>query len=199
MRRSAARTRLQILDAAYGLFWRQGFLRVSMDRIAARAGITKRALYQHFRSKDALMAATLAYSSELALSRLGQFRKPVTSDGLIESYFAELRDWAKKPKYSGAGFTRAVVELADLRGHPARAIARKHKSAVEKWLADEFAATGTVSAGDRAKEVMLLTEGAMALILIHGDPGWANSAARAAKQLLQTRQTARVRTAVSSR
>jgi AcrR family transcriptional regulator len=189
MRRSAALTRLHILDAAYGLFWRQGFLRVSMDEIARRAGITKRALYQHFRSKDALMAATLAYSSELALKRLRQFHKPVTtSDELIESYFAQLRDWAKKPKYSGGGFTRAVVELADLRGHPARAIARKHKSAVEKWLADELAATGVLSAGDRAKEVMLLTEGAMALMLIHGDPGWANSAARAAKGLLQTRQ-----------
>ena len=187
MRRSAAQTRLHILDAAYGLFWRQGFLRVSMDEIAARAGITKRALYQHFRSKDALMAE--AYSSELALERLRQFHRPVTTgDDLIESYFAQLREWAKKPKYSGGGFTRAVVELADLRGHPARAIARKHKSAVEKWLADELASTGILSPGERAREVMLLTEGAMALMLIHGDPGWANSAAQAAKRLLQTRQ-----------
>ncbi|MEH2528651.1 MULTISPECIES: TetR/AcrR family transcriptional regulator [unclassified Bradyrhizobium] len=189
MRRSAAQTRLHILDAAYGLFWRQGFLRVSMDAIAARAGITKRALYQHFRSKDALMAATLAYSSELVIERLRQFQKPVTTgDELIESYFAQLREWAKKPKYSGGGFTRAVVELADLRGHPARAIARKHKSAVEQWLADELASTGILSPGDRAREIMLLTEGAMALMLIHGDPGWANSAAQAAKRLLQTRQ-----------
>lgn len=189
MRRSAAQTRLHILDAAYGLFWRQGFLRVSMDAIAARAGITKRALYQHFRSKDALMAATLAYSSELAIQRLRQFQKPVTTgDELIESYFAQLREWGKKPKYSGGGFTRAVIELADLRGHPARAIARKHKSAVEKWLADELASTGILSPGDRAREIMLLTEGAMALMLIHGDPGWANSAAQAAKRLLQTRQ-----------
>jgi AcrR family transcriptional regulator len=188
MRRSAAQTRLHILDAAYGLFWRQGFLRVSMDAIAARAGLTKRALYQHFRSKDALMAATLAYSSELAIERLQQFHKPVTSgDELIESYFAQLREWAKKPKYSGGGFTRAVIELADLHGHPARAIARKHKSAVEKWLADELAATGILSPGERAREIMLLTEGAMALMLIHGDPGWANSAAQAAKSLLQTR------------
>jgi AcrR family transcriptional regulator len=190
MRRSAAQTRLHILDAAYGLFWRQGFLRVSMDEIAARAGITKRALYQHFRSKDALMAATLAYSSELILKRLRQFHRPVTTGHeLIESYFAQLREWAKKPKYSGAGFTRAVVELADLRGHPARAIARKHKSAVEKWHADELATAGILSAGDRAKEVMLLTEGAMVLMLIHGDPGWANAAARAAKRLLQTGET----------
>jgi AcrR family transcriptional regulator len=160
-----------------------------MDAIAARAGITKRALYQHFRSKDALMAATLAYSSELAIQRLRQFKKPVTTgDELIECYFAQLREWGKKPKYSGGGFTRAVIELADLRGHPARAIARKHKSAVEKWLADELASTGILSPGDRAREIMLLTEGAMALMLIHGDPGWANSAAQAAKRLLQTRQ-----------
>jgi AcrR family transcriptional regulator len=159
-----------------------------MDEIAACAGITKRALYQHFRSKDALMAATLAYSSELALKRLRDFHRPVTTgEELIESYFAQLHGWAKKPKYSGGGFTRAVVELADLRGHPVRAIARKHKSAVEKWLADELAATGILSAGERAREVMLLMEGAMALMLIHGDPGWANSAARAAKRLLQER------------
>ena len=189
MRRSAAQTRLHILDAAYGLFWRRGFLRVSMDEIAARVGITKRALYQHFRSKDALMAATLAYSSELALKRLRQFHRPVsTGDELIESYFAQLHEWGKKPKYSGGGFTRAVIELADLRGHPARAIARKHKSAVEKWLVDELASTGIISPGDRAREIMLLTEGAMALMLIHGDAGWANSAAQAAKRLLQTRQ-----------
>ena len=56
MRRSRDETHRRILDAAYGLFWRQGFLRVSMDEIAARAGITKRAMYQHFRSKDDLIA-----------------------------------------------------------------------------------------------------------------------------------------------
>src|SRR6476646_8614715 len=59
MRRSAEQTRLRILDAAYGLFWRQGLLRVSMDEIAAGAGITKRALYQHFHSKDAWRAPVL--------------------------------------------------------------------------------------------------------------------------------------------
>ena len=192
MRRSAAQTRLNILDAAFGLFWRQGFLRVSMDEIAARAGITKRALYQHFRSKDALMAATLAYSSELALKRLKQLHRPAkTGDEMIESYFDQLRDWMTKPKWSGGGFTRAVVELADLRGHPARAIARRHKSAVEKWLADELAATGVISASDRAREVMLLTEGAMALMLIHGDLSYANAAAEAAKMLLKTRSLPR--------
>jgi AcrR family transcriptional regulator len=160
MRRSRTQTRQCILDAAYGLFWRQGFLRVSMDDIAARAEITKRALYQHFRSKDDLIAAALAHSSELALERLRRFRRPTKCDELIDSFFTELADWAAKPKWSGGGFTRVVVELADLRGHPARAIARQHKTAVEKWLADALTSAGISSPCDRAREIMLLMEGA---------------------------------------
>ena len=185
MRRSRTQTRQCILDAAYGLFWRQGFLRVSMDDIAARAEITKRALYQHFRSKDDLIAAALAHSSELALERLRRFRRPTKCDELIDSFFTELADWAAKPKWSGGGFTRVVVELADLRGHPARAIARQHKTAVEKWLADALAAAGISSPRDRAREIMLLMEGAMVLMLIHGDRGYAKAAAGAAKSLVQ--------------
>jgi hypothetical protein len=79
------------------------------------------------------------------------------------------------------------VELADLRGHPARAIARQHKTAVEKWLADALAAARIRSPRDRAQEVMLLMEGTMVLMLIHGDPSYAKAAARAAKTLVRKR------------
>ena len=185
MRGSRTQTRQRILDAAYGLFWRQGLLRVSMDDIAARADITKRALYQHFRSKDDLIAAALAHSSELAVERLRGFRRPAKCDELIDSFFTELADWAAKPKWSGGGFTRVVVELADLRGHPARAIARQHKTAVEQWLTDALAAAHISSPGDRAREVMLLMEGAMVLMLVHGDRSYAKAAARAARALVQ--------------
>lgn len=185
VKRSKQQTRLRILDAAFGLFWRQGFLRVSMDEIAARAGITKRALYLHFVSKDDLMGATLAHSSNLAIERLRAFAQAGEPSVFIDSFFADLSAWASKPKWSGGGFTRVVVELADLRGHPARAIARSHKTAVEQWLADRLAAGGVSSRREHAREIMLLTEGAMALMLIHGDRSYAQTAARAAKRLVQ--------------
>jgi AcrR family transcriptional regulator len=52
-------TRQHIVDAAYESFWRAGFARTNVDGIAARAGVTKRTLYSHFRSKDDLLAAVL--------------------------------------------------------------------------------------------------------------------------------------------
>jgi AcrR family transcriptional regulator len=191
MRRSRLQTRRRILDAAYGLFWRQGFLRVSMDDIAARANITKRALYQHFVSKDDLIKSALAHTSEFALSRLHQFKRPHDIHEFIDSYFGQLSDWAAKPKWSGGGFTRVVIELADLRGHPARSIARQHKAAVEQWLIEVITAAGIRSAHQRAREIMLLTEGAMVLMLIHGDRSYAKAAALAAKALLMPKRSRR--------
>jgi AcrR family transcriptional regulator len=181
--RSSAQTRQRILDAAFGLFWRQGFLRVSLDEVATRAKITKRALYQHFRSKDDLMAAVLDHASRLSMERLGVVaaRMPRSASGAIDAFFGELAAWGNAKRYSGAGFTRAVAELADLPGHPARAIARRHKALVEAVLTDLLAKRAVLSLAERAREMMLLMEGAMSLILIHGDPSYAQAAARAAK------------------
>ncbi len=61
MPRSSAPTRQAILDGAYGLFRRKGFVRVSMDEIAASAAVTKRTLYYHFTSKDLLLAEVLSH------------------------------------------------------------------------------------------------------------------------------------------
>jgi AcrR family transcriptional regulator len=93
-RRSKDETRARIIDAAYGPFWRQGFLRVSADEIAARAGITKRTLYQHFPSKDDIITAALAHSSELALARFQSFPRGARAEDLVTSFFAQLGEWA---------------------------------------------------------------------------------------------------------
>lgn len=189
MVRSATQTRRQILQTAYELFHRKGFARVGVADVAAQAGVTKRTLYNHFRSKDELLAAVLEFHGELALDRIRSFADGiVAARDLIAPLFEELARWAGRPRWSGAGFTRLVMELADLPGHPARAIARRHKAAVEAWLAGELARRKVNSATDHAREVMLLLEGAMALMLIHGERGYALDAARAARRLIAGRR-----------
>jgi len=87
-------------------------------------------------------------------------------------------------RWSGSGFTRLVVELADLPGHPARALARRAKTATETWLADRLALARVKEPRERACEIMLLLEGSLALTLIHGQRRYFDAAGRAAKRLL---------------
>lgn len=179
-------TRRRILDAAYELFYRMGYARVGVDLVAEKAGLTKRTLYYHFESKDALLTAVLEFQHALALERFRRWaaRLPGTVEPMIDALFAELAHWAARPRWEGAGFTRLVMELADRPGHPARAIARRHKAAIEARLAGELAGRNVAQAPERARQITLLIEGSMALILIHGDRSYAESAARAAKRLV---------------
>ena len=52
MPRKPEPTREKILTAANRLFYAEGIGRVSVDAVADKAGVTKRTLYYHFRSKD---------------------------------------------------------------------------------------------------------------------------------------------------
>jgi AcrR family transcriptional regulator len=186
MRRKTEATRQRIIDAAYECFWRAGFNRTSLDMIAERADITKRTLYSYFRSKDDLLAAVMSHYNVLAAQRLKRIgdRMPADRDGLIDSFFGQLAGWASAtPRWTGSGFTRLVVELADLPGHPARALARQAKGTTENFLGERLALARVPEASERACEIMLLLEGAMALTLIHGQRHYIDAAARAAKRL----------------
>jgi AcrR family transcriptional regulator len=186
MRKRSEEVRRRIVDAAYESFWRLGFRRSTVDLIAARAGLTKRTVYGYFRSKDDLLAAVLQRYDELAAQRLQHIgdRMPRDRSGALDSYFAQLIGWASvTPRWSGSGFTRLVVELADLPGHPARSIARRAKAKTEAWMAGRLAEAGVADARIHAREVMLLTEGAMTLTLIHGGRDYIDAAARAAERL----------------
>ena len=191
MPRDAKQTRKRILDAAYGQFRRRGYSRVSMDEIAGATRVTKRTLYYHFESKDELLTAVLEAQHHLALNAFRTFgdRLSGSPEAIIDGLFRELAVWADKPRWAGSGFTRLVIELADLPGHPARLIARRHKSILESHLADLLAKAGVGSPHDIAREVWLLSEGAISLMLVHGDRAYAAAAARAAKRLLYTKRS----------
>lgn len=56
--------RAAILDAAKRLFAREGFGGVSMDQIAAEAGVSKLTVYSHFGDKEALFRAAIQAKCE---------------------------------------------------------------------------------------------------------------------------------------
>jgi AcrR family transcriptional regulator len=186
MPRSPDKMQERILDAAYRLFRRQGYSRVSMNEIAAATGVTKRTLYYHFKSKDQLLAAVLEAQHVLALEAFRTFgdRLSGSPEAIIDALFDQLAVWSDKPRWAGSGFTRLVIELADMPGHPARRIARRHKALLETHFAERLARAGIDRPVELAREIWLLSEGAISLILVHGDRTYAASAAEAAKRLL---------------
>ena len=78
---------------------------------------------------------------QLALDAFRTFgdRLSGSPEAIIDGLFRELAVWADRPRWAGSGFTRLVIELADLPGHPARLIARRHKAMLEAHLAELLA------------------------------------------------------------
>ena len=186
------KTRERIAAAAFRLFRQKGFLRSGVDEIADAAGVTKRTLYAHFGSKDELLARVMATQADLALD---VFRTDFAPDAgsAAESVATLCRDrgrWASTPRWAGPGYSRLVAELADLPGHPARAIARRHKGELETLLAERLVLAGIGSGRVLARQIWLLMEGAMMTMLIHGDPAYVEAAAGAALDLLAGHQAA---------
>ena len=58
----------RILDAAMLVFRRHGFRRSSIEQAAEAAGLTRQALYHHFKSKEALFRAVIERLYESALA-----------------------------------------------------------------------------------------------------------------------------------
>lgn len=60
----AEKTRLKIIEAALTLFSRNGYSNTTLGMIGTEAGYSRGPIYWHFRNKDDLYQAVLAYSQE---------------------------------------------------------------------------------------------------------------------------------------
>lgn len=181
-------TRERIVAAANRLFYREGIGRVSVDAIAEEAGLTKRSLYYHFRSKDDLVAAYLDYRD---LPNLSAFQKwfgeaEGAIDEKIAAIFDHLAEAAKHPKWKGCGFLRTSAELINLPGHPALKVGAEHKRKVEAWLAGCLAEAGIEHAEPLSRQIRLLLDGAFSVAMLHREPSYFTTAGEAARNLIQS-------------
>lgn len=100
-RADAAATREALLDAAEAAFLERGVSRTSLDEIARRAGVTRGAVYWHFRNKADLFSAMLDRvrlpMAEL-LEELGPQRGADPLAALHELCVYALRSLASNPR-----------------------------------------------------------------------------------------------------
>jgi AcrR family transcriptional regulator len=82
-----ARTRARLIEAALQVISERGFHRTNLDEIAARAGLTKGAVYDNFESKDALFLAVVAAGTR---ARIDQFAWPKGREGTVKERLRRL-------------------------------------------------------------------------------------------------------------
>ena len=167
----------RILETADRLFYGQGTT-IGVDTIAAEAGVSKRTLYNHFPSKDALIAAYLKRRLRLIPTN----DKPPAQQILDD--FERLERAFASEGFRGCAFVNAVAELKDPQ-HAANAIALQFKELRRQWFRALLVRGDAPDPEGLSLQLLLLVDGAIAAALVRKDPMVARAAQAAARVLLQ--------------
>lgn len=156
-------TRDQILDAAERCFYEHGITATGVDALAEEAGVSKRTLYNHFGSKDAVVTAYLQRREDRWRRRLAHALEGV--DSPIERVLAYVRSYCENgglDDYRGCPFINASAELAD-ESHPGVAVIRGSVANIESGVAAILADAGVEDPESLAQQILLVLEGAMSV------------------------------------
>ena len=177
-----------LLGATSELTYTRGITGTGVDAIAARAGVTKRTLYQHFGSKDQLVAEALNERSRRALINLetsARRRSEETGELVILAFFDVIGNALATKTKGGCAFINASLEV-NYPGHPVREAALAHLRAREA-LVHRFLVEAGAEDADLAAQVVLLVDGAYAVGGSRRDPAAARHAKAAVAALLASR------------
>ncbi|GAA4910243.1 TetR/AcrR family transcriptional regulator [Streptomonospora salina] len=150
----------RILDAAGGLFYREGINAVGVALVSDTAGVTKKTLYDRFGSKDELVVHYLRRRHENWWAHLDErldAAPPPRTLALMDAYLSH----PELEVGRGCAFINAAAELPA--GHAGWKTIREHKEAVRARIAELIAEDAPgADAEDLAEHVFLLLEGAIA-------------------------------------
>ena len=168
----------RILETADRLFYLRGIRAVGVDTIAAEIGISKRTLYNHFPSKDALISA---YLQRRFVEPRASDKPPV--EQILATFDSLERRFAAKD-FRGCPFVNAVAEMGP-KDRAVKKIATAFKESRRVWFRDLLRELGVADPEALATQLTLLVDGAIAQDLVRDDPAMARAAKEAATTLLR--------------
>lgn len=176
-----ADARAQIIEAADRLFYGQGIGRVGMDAVRDAAGVSLKAIYRQFPSKEDLVLGVLAHRHDLWTSGFdGAVAGASASRDRLLAVYDYLAGWFDESDFRGCGFINAFGELGAGSTAVADAV-RAHKlsflKAVDALVAE---AGGPATLGP---QLAILAEGAQTTAAILGTSE-AAAVARGAAEIL---------------
>lgn len=180
-------TRSRIVNAAIVLFDAQGVRGATVEAIAAKAGVTKKTLYYHFRSKDDLMVASLVEAPDNHQRPFDEILKnpDLHIEGAVYALFCQLSKWTADERWKGCAFSRAAAELVGLPGHPMVWAAKNYRDHIETVVRSRLIAQGLDDAVLLARRIVILLDGAILHGMVHHDPVYPIEAGRMALDVIR--------------
>ena len=160
----------RLVYAAIELFYSHGFQAVGIDRIIARAGVTKTTFYKHFDSKDDLMIAAIRQRDEWETNAwTNAVRKSAGDDPQRQllAFFDVLDAWFTSPDFKGCQFINAAAEFPNPHD-PVHAVAAEHKRKNRDFFRDLAQSAGAADPESFADQYTALVEGTLILRQVHG-------------------------------
>lgn len=174
-----------LVQTAIGLFCEHGFHATGIDMILEKAGVSKKTMYEHFRTKDELIMATLRqYDSQFRNFFMREVEKAATKPReKLLTVFDVAHTWFSQNNFFGCVFINAVGEYSE-KDSPIRAISREFKTLMRNYMEQLCAEAGASNAKELATELALLLEGAIVTAQVSRNPDAAQTAKKIAQLIL---------------
>jgi AcrR family transcriptional regulator len=178
--------REQIIDVALSLFYKDGFNATGVEKIREAANVSKKTLYNHFKSKDELILTVLRRRDEQfrnyfmrAVERLG-----ITPTKRLEAIFDAADEWFNDKDFCGCMFINASAEFTDSE-NPCHIVAAEHVRLMTDYIKDLAEKAGAQNSEELAEQLFLLMSGATVKAHVSGDKSAAIKAKKMAKIFIE--------------
>lgn len=175
----------EIVRLAYEIFYKHGFRSTGVDRLLADSGISKRTLYKHFRSKEELIVAAVAYYQDSLFQTLPRELTRLAPDprGQLLAIFDLRREAFDRGDFTGCFAINAKVEFDGK--HPGvESACIRFSRGLEEAMRDLCDEAGCHQPEKVARQLMLLYEGTIIHAQIHRDPSVAATARETAAAII---------------
>lgn len=159
---SVSQRREHLVDTAINLFAEHGYHATGIDMILAEAGVSKKTLYRHFRSKEELILAALRKYDGLFRNdfmRQVEARADDPADRLL-AIFDVAADWFEQRNFYGCIFINAIGEYSAA-DSPIRQACKDFKALMRRYVEDLCQALDVADPAGLADELAMLLEGAI--------------------------------------
>ncbi len=181
-----------LVDTATELFARNGFQATGIDAVLAESGVAKKTLYNHFRSKDELIIASLQKrgadflnEAREGIARLSEQQTGDPRMARVLALFDFIDESACNDTFAGCMFINASAEYPR-RDDPVHVACTSHKKLLTQFIEELLGELRLDNSHEVARQILLMLDGAVVTAHTACDRSGIQLAKETVRRLLDT-------------